>query len=221
VTATGSCTQKVIAPDGLQTCKKADGGYAWAICPTIAQCLYRDAHHIADPDTFVKDAKAGTLPSFSVITPSGRHVADSEHNGFSITAGDDWIGQLASALMAGPEWDSSVMFITWDDCGCFYDQAKPGINPDGTRQGPRAPLVIVSPYVKPSYTDSVATTFAGVLGYVEHTFGLAPLGVNDAGAYAYAQAFNYAQKPLGPVPMVNRPVPRGDHIDWAQGAEDS
>jgi hypothetical protein len=87
--SSGTCTQKVIAPDGLQTCKKADGGSSWAICPTIGQCLYRDAHHIANPDTFVKDARAGTLPSFSVITPSGCHVADSEHNGFSITAGDD------------------------------------------------------------------------------------------------------------------------------------
>jgi hypothetical protein len=87
--------------------------------------------------------------------------------------------------------------------------------------GPREPLVIVSPYAKPGYTDSIATSFAGILGYVEHTFGLAPLGVNDAGAYAYAHIFDYTQKPLSPIPMVNRPVPRGDHIDWAQDAEDS
>src|SRR5215475_6703191 len=91
---------------------------------------------------------SGNLPAFSVITPSGSHVGDSEHNGFSITAGDDWIGKIAATLMNGPEWGSTVLFITWDDCGCFYDHARPGINPDGTRQGPRVPLVIISPYVK-------------------------------------------------------------------------
>ena len=99
------------------------------------------------------------------------------------------------------------MFITWDDCGCFYDQVRPGINPDGTRQGPRAPLIIVSPYAKPGYTDTTATTFAGILAYTEHTFGLAPLGVNDARAYPFTNAFNYTQAPRPPATMVTRPLP--------------
>ncbi len=47
--------------------------------------------------------------------------------------------------MNGPEWPSTVLFNTWDDCGCFYDQVLPGVNPDGRAQGPRTPLVIVSP----------------------------------------------------------------------------
>jgi len=48
--------------------------------------------------------------------------------GFSITADNDWLGQVASAVMNGPEWPSTVLFITWDDCGCFYDQVPPGVN---------------------------------------------------------------------------------------------
>ena len=92
------------------------------------------------------------------------------------------------------------MFITWDDCGCFYDQVPPGTNPDGTPQGPRVPMIIVSPYAIPGFTDTTATTFAGILAYTEHTFGLAPLGVNDAGAYPFSNAFNYSQAPHKPVP---------------------
>jgi len=217
----GTCTTETTAPDGLKTCAKENGGYSWSICPSIAQCLYTGQRNVVDPSTFFTQAAAGSLPAFSIITPGGRYLADSEHNGFSITAGDDWIGQIASALMNGPEWGSTALFVTWDDCGCFYDQAKPGVNPDGTQQGPREPMLIVSPYVKPGYTDSTPTTFNGILGYVEQTFGLAPLGINDAQAYAYGDAFNYAQKPLRPVPMVHRPVPRGDHIDWAAGREDT
>jgi hypothetical protein len=113
---------------------------------------------------------------------TGRVDGDSEHNGFSMTKGDNWLGQLASAVMNGPEWNSTAVFITWDDCGCFYDQVRPGTNPGGTPQGPRVPMVIVSPWVRTGYTDSTHTTFAGVLAFAEATFGLQSLGANDAGA---------------------------------------
>jgi phospholipase C len=97
--------------------------------------------------------------------------------------------------------------LTYDDCGCFYDQVPPGVNADGTWRGPRIPLVIVSPYAKAGFTDSTPTTFAGILAYVEHTFGLSPLGANDASAYDFRHAFNYAQTPRRPARMVTRPLP--------------
>lgn len=197
-------------------------GYYWSICPSLADCLDTSQVRNLVPDgRFFANAAKGKLPNFSIITPGGKYVGDSEHNGFSNTAGDNWLGQITSAVMKSPEWKSTALFITWDDCGCFYDQVPPGVNPDGTQQGPRAPLLIVSPYAKPSYTDTRATTFAGILAYVEKNFGLTPLGVNDAAAYPFKQAFDYNQAPLKPIPMVNRPVPRGDHILWSQAKEDT
>ena len=65
----------------------------------------------------------------------------------------------------------------------------PGTNPDGAAQGPRSPLLIVSPYARPGFTDSTPTTFAGILAYTEHTFGLRGLSKNDASAYDFANAF--------------------------------
>jgi phospholipase C len=101
------------------------------------------------------------------------------------------------------------VFITWDDFGGFYDQVPPPntLDANGQQAGPRLPLIIVSPYAKPGFTDTSPTTFAGILGYTEHTFGLAPLGVNDAQAYDFSNAFNYSQLPLKLVPMVHRPLP--------------
>ena len=198
-------------------------GYIWDVCPSIAECLdtpKQEANNVPS-DTFISDVQAGHLPDFALVVPGGPDAKYSEHNGYSTTAGDDWIGQIASAIMQGPLWRSTVMFITWDDCGCFYDQVPPGINPDGTQQGPRVPLVIVSPYARPGYTDTTATTYAGILAYVEQNFGLKPLGVNDAQAYPFTNALNYSQTPLRPVKMVNRPVPPGDHIDWAAGRQDT
>ena len=194
------------------------GGYNWDICPSFAECLDtgQKANNVPS-SSFVGDAERGTLPNFSIITPGGPDAKFSEHNGFSMTAGDDWLGQIASAVMNGPEWRSTVLFITWDDCGCFYDQVRPGSNPDGTAEGPRSPLVIVSPFAKPRFTDTSAASFAGILSFTERNFGLAPLGPNDGGAYPFSNAFNFRQTPLRPVHMVYRKWPRDAyHINMAE-----
>ena len=99
---------------------------------------------------------AGRLPAFSVLTPGDD--TDSEHNGFSMATGDNWLGHQVTAVMNGADWGSTAIFIVWDDCGCFYDQAPPGTNPDGTPQGPRVPLVIVSPYARAGFTDSTVAS---------------------------------------------------------------
>jgi phospholipase C len=195
-------------------------GYIWDTCPTFAECLdTKQASNNVPAPSFVKDANAGKLANFSVITPGGADAKNSEHNGNSMTAGDDWVGQIASAIMNGPEWKSTALFITWDDCGCFYDQVTPGTNPDGTPQGPRSPLIIVSPFARPGFTDTTATTFAGILAFTEQNFGLAPLSTNDAHAYGFANAFNLSQALLPPAHMVTRPLPPGEHIDLSQDNE--
>ena len=185
-------------------------GYGWSICPSFAGCLdtSQDANLVSSGN-FQHAALNGHLPAFSVVTPGGPSFTDSCHNGMSITACDNWAGSLVSAAENGPDWDSTAVFITWDDCGCFYDQVPPpaGLNADGTAAGPRVPLIIVSPYARPGYTDTTATTFAGILAYTEHNFGLAPLAANDAAAYDFSAAFDYSQAPLKPVPMTSRRLP--------------
>jgi phospholipase C len=186
----------------------------WDICPTFADCLdtSQDAHLVPDAQ-FTTDAHSGNLPAFSVITPGGPDFLNACHNGQGMHACDNWVGKLAQAVMKGPEWSSTAMFIAFDDFGGFYDQVPPGTEPDGTQEGPRTPLIIVSPYAKAGYTDTTATTFAGVLAFTEQTFGFPALGVNDAQAYGYANAFNYSQTPLRPVRMVTQRLsPAERHI---------
>jgi phospholipase C len=191
-----------------------DGGNAqpasdgWAICPSLADCWYTSQkRNMSGFSQFSAAAVNGTLPNFSVIIPGNVDARYSEHNNLSMAAGDNWLGGLVTKIMHSPNWLSTAVFLTYDDCGCFYDQAIPRRNPDGTWQGPRSPLVIISPYARPSYTDTTHTTFAGILAYVEHNFGLAPLGPNDRNAYDFSHAFNYSQAPLRPVRMATRPLP--------------
>jgi phospholipase C len=106
----------------------------------------------------------------------------------------------------GGEWSSTTMFITYDDCGCFYDHVAPP-SPD---LGIRLPLVIAGPYVRAGYTESTTTTWANVAAYIEATFPtVQPINAQDAGAYDFSNAVNYSQTPLSPPVMKVTPLPAG------------
>jgi phospholipase C len=163
---------------------------------------------MVEPKTILDDAASGNLPNYAVVTPNGPgRGGTSQHNGNSMLNGDNWIGQMVRALENGPEWDSTAIFITYDDCGCFYDHVPPGVNADGSKQGVRLPMVIVSPWAKPGFTDSNPTSLVGILSFVEHTFGLTPLNEIDQNAYDFANSFDFTHSPTAPVQMKRSWVP--------------
>jgi phospholipase C len=184
-------------------------GYIWAICPTFAECLNSSqADNMHPEDQVLQDAAAGNLPNFSIVLPNSATGQTSQHNGTSMAIGDNYIGQVVSAIENGPDWDSTAIFITYDDCGCFYDHVPP---PSG--DGIRVPMVIVSPFAKPGFTDSNVATFASMLAFTEHNFGLSPLTSADGSAYDYSDAFNFSQAPRGGVRMVHGKVPQWE-LRW-------
>lgn len=148
----------------------------------------------------ISDASGGTLPNLSIVTLT---MSNSQHNKTSMAVGDNWIGSVMSAIQNGPEWSSTAVFITYDDCGCFYDHVPPP-SPD---TGIRVPMVIASPYARAGATDSNDATFVSMLAYTEHVFGLPPLTASDAGAYDYANAFDYSQSPTAVASMVKTRIP--------------
>jgi phospholipase C len=175
-------------------------GYYWQVCATFYECQEgSQADNWVANTQILSDAAGGTLPALSLVTPEDPL---SQHNGKSMLAGDDWIGRVVGALENGPEWSSTAIFVVYDDCGCFYDHAAP---PKG--KGIRVPMVIVSPYARPVFTDSTPASMDSVLAFVEHTFGLPPLSKGDAKAYDYRDAFNFSEQPLPRVRMVHSPVP--------------
>ena len=180
------------------------GGYGWAICPTFADCLYTGQAANDVPIFDVRqDASAGTLPNFAIVTPSSKL---SQHNGYSMLNGDNYIGQIMSALMHGPEWNSTAVIVTYDDYGGFYDHVP---SPDGT-DAIRLPFVIVSPWAKRGYTDHAYGSLNSIDAFVEHTFGLQPLTARDATTYDLHNAFDFAQSPQPAVPMTRTPIPRNE-----------
>jgi phospholipase C len=183
--------------------KGPNSGYSWQICPTFAECLNSSQHdHVVPEDRVLQDGANGALPNFSIVLPNSATGQTSQHNNQSMAFGDNYIGQVVSAIENGPDWNSTAIFITYDDCGCFYDHVPP---PAGN--GIRVPMVIISPYAKAGFSDSNTATFASMLAFTEHTFGLAPLASADASAYDYTDSFNFTQAPRAGVQMVRSKVP--------------
>jgi phospholipase C len=131
-------------------------------------------------------AQNGNLPNLSIVLPEG---SNSQHNYDSEAKGDNWIGNVVGAIQSGTDWRSTAIFITYDDCGCFYDH----VAPPRPGWGIREPMVIISPYAKRRFTDSTDANFASMLAFTEHVFGLAPLSARDANAYDYWRSFNFSQ----------------------------
>lgn len=178
-------------------------GYLWTICPTYADCLdSSQAQDFVPADQVLTDAANGTLPAWSVVTPTW---ANSDHNTASHLQADNWIGQVVGAIESGPDWSSTAIFLTWDDCGCFYDHVDP--IPYNKFIGIRVPMIVISPYAKPGYTDSTPETYASVIAYVDQTFGLPALNSVVAKSDPFSNAFDYSQTPLPPIPMVHSTIP--------------
>src|SRR5205085_9058725 len=88
--------------------------------------------------------------------------------------GENWSVQQINALMQGPLWNSTALFVTWDDFGGFYDHAVPP-RLDIYGLGPRVPLLIISPYARAGVVVHTQYEFSSFLAFAEHLLGLASL----------------------------------------------
>jgi phospholipase C len=115
---------------------------------------------------FYAAAANGTLPNVSWVTPDW---ADSNHPGASIAQGQAWVTSLINAVMRGPDWDSSAIFLAWDDWGGFYDHVRPPVV-DRQGYGLRVPALVISPYAKRGFVDHQTLSFDAYLKFIEDDF---------------------------------------------------
>jgi phospholipase C len=114
--------------------------------------------------------------------------------------------------MNGPQWNSTAVFLVWDDWGGFYDHVEPPAVEnwtDGTlyRYGHRVPCLVVSPYARPGYVSHVLYSHVSTLRFVQTLFGLNPLTERDAQANNLFDCFDFSQPPLPPVTLAPRDCP--------------
>ncbi|MDQ1467551.1 MAG: hypothetical protein QOH10_1966 [Actinomycetota bacterium] len=115
---------------------------------------------------FAAAARDGTLPAVSWVIPT---ASVSEHPQANVSDGEKYITYLVNDLMTGPDWNSTAIFLTWDDWGGFYDHAVPPIV-DGSGFGIRVPSLVISPYAKRGYIDHQTYSFDSYLRLIEDRF---------------------------------------------------
>jgi phospholipase C len=147
---------------------------------------------IISPQTdFFNDASNGNLRSLSWITPL---CENSDHAGCGSTSGPQWVASLVNAIGESPYWNSTAIFIFWDDYGGWYDPEPPAmLDYDGL--GIRIPMLIVSAYAKKGYVSHTHYEHGSILKFVEQTFGLAALAASDKRATAPDDAFDFNAPP--------------------------
>jgi phospholipase C len=126
----------------------------------------RQLGNIKSVKAFYAAAKAGTLPAVSWVVPSNDM---SEHPYAGVEEGQSYVTSLINAVMRSPNWNSTAIFVAWDDWGGFYDHVNPPVV-DEAGYGFRVPAFLVSPYAKQGYIDHQTLSFDAYLKFVEDIF---------------------------------------------------
>jgi phospholipase C len=97
----------------------------------VNDALPEALHHKA-LDDFFTDAAAGKLPAFSFLDPN--YATQSQEDPQNIVVGEALVSQVVRALGASPLWPRTMLVLTYDEHGGYYDFPR---SPRG--RGPRAP----------------------------------------------------------------------------------
>src|SRR5713226_3034754 len=122
--------------------------------------------NIQDIFHFFAAAQQGTLPAVSWVIPNG---TVSEHPPALVSAGQAYVTRLINAIMQSPDWNSTAIFLTWDDWGGFYDHVVPP-RVDVNGYGLRVPGLVISPYAKRGFIDHQVLSFDAYLKFIEDDF---------------------------------------------------
>ncbi len=126
----------------------------------------RQVGNIQSVANFYRAARTGKLPAVSWIVPNG---LDSEHPPSSIRRGEAWVTGLVNAVMTGPDWKDTAIFLAWDDWGGFYDHVVPP-KVDANGYGLRVPGLVISAYARRGYVDHQVLSFDAYLKFIEDDF---------------------------------------------------
>lgn len=186
----------------------SDQGYHFSTVDAINQIRNNPLEwtsHTKHTDSFASDAAAGTLPAVSWVTDSW---SVSDHPTATLCKGQNRTADLIQAVMNGPDWKTSVIVLTWDDYGGFYDHVPPPVESFNAHMGygPRVPFIIISPYARKG-VDHTLYSFLSIPKMIENLYGLpATLGGQEARVNGLDNALDLRQPPL---PPHNHPAPVG------------
>ncbi|MDP8998989.1 MAG: hypothetical protein M3O46_02645, partial [Myxococcota bacterium] len=173
---------------------------------------------------FKAQAAAGQLPSVSFVDPvlatevSGATSAD-EHPPGDIQLGQQFVSDVAQAVMSSPQWAHVALFVMHDEHGGFYDHVPPPrvCPPDSNAPilaagdttpggfdvaGVRVALIAVSPYAKKAYVGHHIYDHTSVTRFIQTRFNLPALTARDANAEPPIDLFDFSKASFSTPPTI-------------------
>ncbi len=196
----------------------------------LSNFLYSNDHldRLVPIDQFATDAKAGTLPAVAMIetgvVQEGTQVGLDEHPANNIQIGAAFAADKINTLMFSASWNDSVLFLTYDEGGGFFDHVPPArvVSPDGISPidlnpgdnpgdfnitGFRVPLIVISPFTRKHFVSHTTMDYTAILKFIEMRFALPHLTQRDASMPDMTEFFDFNNPPwLTPPPFDQIPV---------------
>jgi phospholipase C len=169
---------------------------------------------------FLVDAAAGTLPNVAFVDPKFSNIggAESDEHPFAdVRVGDNFIASVFHAVRTSPQWDRTVLVVTYDEWGGFFDHVPPpkvaddtdpnsvdhtcnvpgtcseppGLVPDYRQLGFRVPTVVVSPFSSGRVAHGGPYEHTSILKMIEWRWGLEPLTTRDREARNLVEVLDF------------------------------
>ena len=169
---------------------------------------------------FMDDCAAGTLPNVAFVDPEflgeGSGTSKDDHPHADIRNGEVFLNQIYQALTSSPNWKHTVLIVTFDEWGGFFDHVAPPLAPipaasatagdtDG-RLGFRVPCIVISPMAKRGAINHEQFDHTSILRMIEWRWSLPALSNRDVAANNLADVLDFATAPNLVAPQFNVPA---------------
>jgi phospholipase C len=147
------------------------------------------AAHLQDVNNFFADVQNHTLPSVVWIKPYATH--DEHPQDGVLLDGQNYAMNLVNTLRNSPYWQDTLVIITYDESGGFWDHVAPPRLGDGHTQpgqvdefgpGVRIPAILAGPFARKGYVAHEQFDTTSILKLIESRWKLRPLAIRDAAA---------------------------------------
>ena len=158
--------------DASMTCAPVQQGAADARDLESAAVVHRRHARTASSATSRRSRTSSRRPRTAPCrrsrgsTPTARSPSTRRR---SVSAGQTYVTGLINAIMHSPDWNSTAIFLAWDDWGGFYDHVVPPVV-DRNGFGLRVPGIVISPYAKQGYIDHQILSFDAYKKFIEDDF---------------------------------------------------
>ena len=186
--------------------------------PTVGES---NPEKCAPVSEFFADCAAGSLPSVSYVDPDGWQA--SEENPQDIDTGEYFSYRVISAVLGSPAWSKTMLLLTWDEHGGYYDHVPPArmVPPDGLKpdtsesfgdhfnwSGFRVPAIVVSPWSRRNYVSHVVHDHTSFLKLIETKWNLPALTHRDANASNLLDSLDFTKPSfVEPPTLAAAPIP--------------